>query len=185
MSSLIDTIATPKGHWVLDVYDGDVERRPLTPEQVRENRVWESVCAQTGQVYLPLHAGDIVSTPIDRYEGDNLIVTVGKQMIMDRLYGLSGVGAMSRTGVGTSNTAAAVGNTSLTGGVFVAYDSTPTRSSLTVTSVTTFGTGTANITWAELGMDNGTTLLNRIAPIGPFTKTSAVSIAVTVTVTQS
>lgn len=34
-------------------------------------------------------------------------------------------------------------------------------------------------------MDNGTTLLNRIAPIGPFNKTSAVSIVVTVTLTQN
>ena len=117
-------------------------------------------------------------------EGDNLITTVGKEMILDRLFGLSAVGAMTRIGVGTSATAAAVGNTSLTSGVFAAFD-TASRSSLVVTAVATFGTGVANQNWQELGMDNGTTLLNRIAPIGPFNKTSAVSIVVTVTITQA
>jgi hypothetical protein len=140
-----------------------------------------------GHWTLDVYRGDehTPETFIKRIEGDNLITTVGKQMILDRLFGLSAVGAMTRIGVGTDNTAAAIGNTSLTGGVFVNYDSAATRSSLVVTCVGTFPTGTANITWAELGMDNGTTLLNRIAPIGPFTKTSAVSIVVTVTITQS
>lgn len=146
------------GLWRLDVYEGDIEKDA---------------------------DGNILNKLVKTIEGKNLIVTVGKEMIMDRLFGLSGVGAMSRIGVGTSGTAAAIGDTSLTGGVFKAYDSTPTRSSLTVTSVTTFGTSDANINWQELGMDNGTTLLNRIAPIGPFNKTSAVSIVVTVTITQN
>jgi hypothetical protein len=145
-----------RGHVKLEAFKGDTKERAIIPE-------WGT----------------------HTWEGDNLIVTVGKQMIMDRLFGLSAVGAMTRIGVGTSNTAAAITDTALTGGVFVAYDSTPTRSSLTVTCVATFGTGTANIVWAELGMDNSTTLLNRIAPIGPFTKTSAVSIVTTVQIVQS
>lgn len=168
-----------RGHWRLDVYQGDVRRARL-PERLRRKNA-----ARHRRGLLPKYLGRVLDKPIQVIEGDNLIVTVGKQMIMDRLFGLSAVGAMSRTGVGTSATAAAVGNTSLTGGVFVAYDATPTRSSLTVTTVTTFGTGTANINWQELGMDNGTTMLNRIAPIGPFNKTSAVSIVVTVTITQA
>lgn len=147
-----------KAHWCLDVYEGDIDYDA---------------------------GGNITNRLVETIEGDNLVVTVGKQMILDRLFGLSGVGAMTRIGVGTSNTAAAVGNTSLTAGVFKVYDATPTRSSLTVTCITTFGTSEANIVWAELGMDNGTTLLNRIAPIGPFTKTTAVSIVVTVTLTQA
>jgi hypothetical protein len=153
-----DAIEPIKAHWRLDVYQGDIERND---------------------------DGRILNEKVDELEGDNLIVTVGKQMILDRLFGLSAVGAMTRIGVGTSATAAAVGNTSLTSGAFKAYDSTPTRSAETVTCIATFGTGDANINWQELGMDNGTTLLNRIAPIGPFNKTSAVSIVVTVTVTQS
>ncbi len=180
--NLTDTSPKVRGFWHWDVYDGDIERAPLTPEQVRENAVFAQANPHSPS---PLHAGRIVSQPIDSYEKENLVVTVGKQMILDRLYGLSGVGAMTRTGVGTSNTAAAVGNTSLTGGVFKVFDATPSRSSLTVTSLTSFGTSEANITWAEMALDNGTTILNRIAPIGPFTKTSAVSIAVTVQLVQA
>lgn len=137
-----------------------------------------------GDIILDRH-GKPINKKLDEFSGKNLITTVGKGVIMDRLYGLSGVGAMTRLGVGTSNTAAAVGDTALTGGVFVAFDATPIRSSLTVTSISTFGTGTANITWAEMGSDNGTTLLSRIAPIGPFTKTSAVSIVLTYALTQA
>jgi hypothetical protein len=148
----------PLGLWRLDVYEGLVRRDA---------------------------EGRVTNRLVDEITGSNLIVTVGKQIIMDRLFGLSAVGAMTRTGVGTRNTAAAVGDTALTGATFKAFDATPTRSSLTVTTVTTFRTLEANIVWAELGMDNGTTLLNRIAPIGPFTKTLAVSIVVTVQLVQS
>lgn len=129
--------------------------------------------------------GRIVNKLLEVFGGKNLVVTVGKGMILDRLYGLGAVGAMTRLGVGTSNTAAAVTDTTLTGGVFQVFDALPTRAALVVTSVTTFGTGTANITWAEMGSDNGTTLLSRIAPIGPFTKTAAVSIALTYQLTQA
>lgn len=122
---------------------------------------------------------------LETIEGDNLITTSGKGVIMDRLFGLSAIGAMTRIGVGTSATAAAIGDTTLTGGVFVAYDSVPTRAGLVVTCVATFGTGVANISWNELAMDNGTTMLNRIAPIGPFVKSAAVSIVVSVTITQA
>lgn len=145
-----------KGHWKLDVYRGDLR----------------------GEENL-----------LQTMEYDNLITTAGKGVILDRIFGLSSVAALNNTtgriGVGTLNTAAAVGDTGLTGGVFVAYDAIPTRTGLVVTCIATFGTGTANIVWAELGMDNSTTLFNRIAPIGPFTKSSAVSIVVTVTVTQN
>ncbi len=173
------------GHWTLDVYEGDIRRERLPFRQRAWNLVADARWKLLRRPSSHYHRGRVLNPLVETITGTNLVTTVGKQLILDRLFGLSAVGAMTRTGVGTSNTAAAVGNTSLTGGVFVAYDSTPTRSSLTVTTVTTFGTGTANIVWAELGMDNGTTLLNRIAPIGPFTKTSAVSIIVTVTLTQA
>lgn len=147
-----------KGHWRLDVYRGDVERD---------------------------ESGRVLNELVEVIEGENLVTTSGKGLLLDRLYGLASVGAMTQMGVGTSNTAAAVGDTSLTGQVLQAFDSTPTRAGLVVTSVATFGTGTANIVWAELGSFNATpTMLNRIAPIGPFTKTSAVSIVVTLTLTQ-
>lgn len=174
-----------KGHWVLDVYEGDIVTAALPLSQRAYNLFadmrWKLFRIPSPKYY---HA-EILNKQVDKIEGDNLIVTVGKQMMLDRLYGLSAVAAVSRTGVGTSATAAAVGDTSLTGSSFKAFNSTPTRSSLVVTSITTFGTGDANLNWQELGLDNGTTLLNRIAPIGPFNKTSAVSIVVTVTLTQS
>ena len=140
-----------------------------------------------GHWKLDIYKGDI-QTPenfIESMEGDNLITTAGKGLIMDRLFGLSSIGAMTRIGVGTSATTAAIGDIQLIGGVFVVYDSVPTRNGLVVTCVATFPTTAANINWQELGMDNGTILLNRLAPIGPFNKTSAVSIVVTVTITQS
>ncbi|MFV8336424.1 hypothetical protein ACNQF7_10115 [Flavobacterium sp. RSP29] len=147
-----------KGHWTLAVYKGDI-KRDLD--------------------------GVILNELVETIEGNNLITTVGKGGIMDRLFGLSAVGAMTRIGVGTNNAAAAIGDTALTGGVFVVYDSVPTRAGLVVTCTATFGTAVANIVWSELGMDNGTFLLNRIAPIGPITKTSALSIIVTVGITQT
>jgi hypothetical protein len=154
-----DEVGKLKGHWIFEVYEGDIERD---------------------------EAGRITNKKLDHIEGDNLITTVGKGMIMDRLFGLSAVGAMTQIGVGTSATAANVADTALTGAAYQVYDATPTRSGLVVTCVATFGTAVANFTWNELGMTNAsTTLLNRIAPIGPFTKTSAVSIAVTVQITQS
>lgn len=152
------------GRWVLNAYYGDIVKDA---------------------------SGRILNEPAPIFNGKaehsqyNLIVTVGKQMIMDRLFGLSAVGAMTRTGVGTSATAAALTDTSLTGAVFKVYDATPIRTSLTVAAITTFGTTDANINWNEMALDNGTTILNRIAPIGPFNKTSAVSIIVTTSISQT
>lgn len=148
------------GHWTLDVYKGDIERDI---------------------------EGNIVNDLVNTIEGDNLVTTTGKGLLLDRLFGVAGAGAaVTQMGVGTSATAAAVGDTTLTGLVLQAFDSTPTRTSLSVTCIATYGTAAANIVWAELGMFNAVpTMFNRIAPIGPFTKTSAVSIVVTVVVTQA
>lgn len=185
MIQVADQMPSLRGHYDCKVYLGEIERAPLSKTEIEEN--WHEMWAAAAMDELPrhLHQGEVINAQVDHFGGDNLIVTVGKALMMDRLYGLSGVGAMSRMGVGTSATAAAVGNTSLTGAVFKAFDLTPTRSSLTVTSQTTFGTGDANINWQELGQDNGTTLLSRIAPIGPFNKTSAVSIIVQYALTQN
>lgn len=187
-----DAIATPKGHWVFKVFDGDVERKPLTVEQERENAVFAS---RFPEAVCPLHVGQIVSQPIDQYEGDNVIATTGKALYLDRLFALSGPpAALSHIGVGNDATAAAAGDTQLGGSTpspdLRAFDSTPIRSSLTVTAVRTYATGEGNMTWQEIALFNGSTngsdiMFNRIAPIGPFTKTSAVAIEATVTITQS
>jgi len=59
-----------------------------------------------------------------------------------------------------------------------------------VTAVTTFGTAQANISINEMATFNGTTngtstCFSRIAPIGPFTKTSALSISITYQLTAT
>lgn len=125
----------------------------------------------------------------------NLIVTSGKNAYLDRLAGLSSVAAFTSLGVGTDSTAAAVGQTQLNptvaGSVLIqAADATyPSRASNVLTIKSTFGTGVANFTWNEAGYFNGTTngtsvMFNRVI-IGPFTKSSSVSIAYTTTITQS
>lgn len=147
-----------QGHWRIDAYEGEIERDST---------------------------GRILNRLVQTVEGENLILKVGKEMVMDRLFGLSAVGAMTRIGVGTSGTAAAEANTALTEPTWVAYSKTPVRTALKVVCEAEFGTAVGNKEWKELGMDNGTTLLNRIAPIGPITKTEALSLIVTVTITQA
>lgn len=182
-----ETLVAPKGHWHLAVHDGDVERIPLTLEQQRENHYFHLA---NPEVPYPLHAGQVVSRPIDTYEGDNLVLTTGKGLLLDRTFGITAT-AVTSMGVGATASAAVVGDTQLgSTPTILNFDALPIRASLVVTCITTFGTGSANISWNELGMFNGTVngtsvMFNHIAPIGPFAKTSAVSIVVTVTVTQS
>jgi hypothetical protein len=185
--NVVDRLSTPRGHWVLDFFEGDVERVPLTPEQRREN---EDFRLLHPDVPYPLHIGRIVSRPIDTYQGDNVISTNGKGLLLDRLFGITAT-AVTSMGVGATAAAAVAADTQLgSTPTILAFDALPTRASLVVTCVRTFATGEANISWNELAMFNGTvngtsTMLNRIAPIGPFVKTSAVSIAATCQVTQS
>jgi hypothetical protein len=123
------------------------------------------------------------------------MVTNGKQLVLDRMFGLSAVPAISAMGVGTDSTAYAVGqsqlNPSAAGSVYLqALDAGTARSGLVVTSTTTYGTGVANFAWNEIALFNGTvngtsTILDRIAPIGPFTKSSAVSIVAVIQITQA
>jgi hypothetical protein len=123
------------------------------------------------------------------------IVTNGKQLTLDRLFGLSAAVAVGAMGVGTDSTAFAVGqsqlNPSVAGSVYLqALDAGTARSALTVTATTTYATGVANFAWNEIGLFNGTTngtsvMLDRIAPIGPFTKSAAVSIIAVVQITQA
>lgn len=124
---------------------------------------------------------------IDKKIYENLITTVGKQLTLDRLFGLSSAIAIAGMSVGTSNTAADVGDTSITSPAYKVFDETPTRSSLTVTCFTTYTTSEANINIQEVGLltASGGVLFNRLAPIGPFSKSSAVSLKITVQITQT
>jgi len=152
----------------------------------------ESIGGQIGFWKILSYLGEIVKDEygvitnklVGDVEGYNLITNVGKGFIMERLYGNTPSGPLSRTGVGTSQTAAAVGNTSLTGGVFKVFDAPAVKTGLTTVSETTFGPNDANFPWYELGLDNTTTLFNRIVLDSPIGKSNKLSIIVIVGITQ-
>lgn len=165
-----DTLLAPVGRHQFTVYEGDVE-------------------------YVETDEGLLVpANPVVFESGvvKNLIVTAGKNLLLDRLFNLAAAVAITSVGVGDSATAAVVGQTGLIGTTNVLLqtaDAGTARASQTVTIKSTFGTGVANFTWNEAGLFNGntnntSTMFNRVV-IGPFTKSSAVSIIYTATVTQS
>lgn len=122
----------------------------------------------------------------------NIIVTAGKNLTLDRLFNLGAAVAITSVGVGDSSTAASLGQTGLIGTTNVLIqtaDAGTARAAQVVTITSTFGTAVANFTWNEAGLFNGntnntSTMFNRVV-IGPFAKTSAVSIVYQTTVTQS
>ncbi len=94
----------------------------------------------------------------------NIIVTSGKNGILDRIFGLSAVAAFNNVGVGTDSTVAGVGQTQLNptvaGSVLIqTADAGTARASNVVTIQSTFGTGVANFNWQELGIFNGNTMV--------------------------
>jgi hypothetical protein len=117
---------------------------------------------------------------------ENLIVTTGKNLALDRLFGLGSAVAIAGMAVGTSGTAAAPGDTAITGAVFKGFDSTPVRTGQTVTAQTTYGTSEANIAIREVGLLTaaGGVLFNRIVT-SAITKDSALSLRITVQITQA
>jgi hypothetical protein len=157
---LSDTIKPATGVWTFIAYEGEKE----VDEQ-----------------------GNVLNPVVWSQTKTNLIVTTGKQLMLDRLFGLSAAVALSGMAVGTSATAAAVGDTAITAAAYKAFASTPTRSGLVVTAITSYLTSEANINIQEAGLltASGGVLYNRLAPIGPFNKTTAVSLDVTIQITQS
>ncbi len=190
-------VATPTdamklaGHFHFRAYEGNVRHKPLwlcSDGALRYERP-EGDYGATLLIELPGRAPDW------EWAGDNLIVTGGKDLSLDRLFALSGTtAAVVSVGVGTDSTAAAAGQTQLNPSVagsvsLQTADAGTARSAETVTIASTYATGTANFSWNEFGLFNGNTngtskMLNRII-IGPFTKTSSVSIVITGTITQS
>ena len=151
---------TLHGVWTATLYDGDKEFNDC------------------GRCVTP-----VLLTVVKR----NLITTVGKQLSLDRLFGLSAAVAISGTAVGTSATAAAVGDTTITGAVYKAFAATPTRSGTTVTALTSYTTAEANISIQEAGLltASGGVLFNRVAPFASFTKTTSFALDITTAVTQA
>jgi hypothetical protein len=163
-----DQNQTMKGVWSFTVYEGDIKYD---------------------------EHGRVLNRIVDSWTGENLIVTVGKNLVLDRLFALNGPPTgITSVGVGTDSTAAAVGQTqlnpSVAGSVLIqTADAGTSRTNQTVTIQSTFGTGVANFQWNECGLFNGntngtSTMFNRII-IGPFTKTSAVSIVIQIQITQN
>lgn len=185
--TISDTGPKVHGHWTAYVYDGDLQYAPLTEAEVRENIEWAA--RYPGEIK---NRGRILNPLLQKLEGDNLVVTVGKQMLLDRTFGSATVSSMTVTCVGSGSGAAAAGDTALTASsVCVRFDATPTRAGLVVFTTTTFATTAANFTWNEMSLQNGNanpggggTMFNRIV-IGPFTKSTAVSIVLSCSVTQS
>lgn len=154
-------------------------------EPLRLHGTWTFSCFEGDVEYD--EAGNPDRRPLWVVERDNGITTVGKQHALDRQFGLAAATALINTGVGTSGTAFSAGDTTLTGGFYKAFDALPVRTGLAVVATTTFGTADANFTWAEAALTTGApgVLLNRVAPIGPFPKTSALSLAAQSTITQA
>lgn len=123
---------------------------------------------------------------VESHTQTNLVVTTGKYLTLDRLFGLSGATAIVGMAVGTLATAAAVGDTTITGSVYKVFDSTPVRTGLSVVAVTTFATSEANINIREVGLltGSGLVLFNHIAPTASINKDSSTTLKVTVTITM-
>jgi hypothetical protein len=167
------------------VFDGEVA------DQARE----VSVLPDEGPYWIREGGRIFVPRPkpiVDSGWKKNTIVTNGKGLLLDRLFGLAAAVAITSIGIGASLTASAVTDTQLgTTPTLQTQDATfPSRAALVVTNQGTFATGVANVNWQECALFNGNTngtsvMLDRIAPIGPFTKTAAVSIILQITITQS
>lgn len=123
--------------------------------------------------------------------GPNLGLTAGITLLWQLAAALGGTAWSSsnaRIAVGTSTTAASAGQTALvTESARQIVDSAPTVSGATITFQATFGTGSANVAWNEIGVINassGGTLLNRLVQnLG--TKTSSASWVATVALTAA
>lgn len=164
-------------------------------ENVKEFKAIHQFVAYQGELEYDKD-GSVLNEVV--YESDpieNIIVTSGKNLVLDRLFGLSGPpAAIGSVGVGTDSTAASVGQTqlnpSVAGTVLIkTADAGTSRTGQVVTIKATFGTGEANFNWNEAGLFNGNVngtsiMLNRVV-IGPFNKTVEVSIIYTTTITQN
>ena len=166
------------GHMRAVFYEGNV-----TPEDIAEGRV--KIARR------PDGSGEWI------VEAENILANLGIQLLEDLLIGAGGTvfnNANSYIGVGDSTTAAAATQTDLqavTNKFKKAMDVTfPSRTSQTLTWRVTYSTSEANFSIQEIAVFNGGpafatgTMLNRIvSDLG--TKTAAVSLQVTVTVTIS
>lgn len=90
-------------------------------------------------------------------EVDNLIVTTGRDAIIERLDSAPTTAVPSHMGLGTSATAPAAGNTTLTAEPTRSALSSSTSSGGVLTMVANWAAGAATGTWAEAGVFNALT----------------------------
>jgi len=149
----------------------------------------EELIKATGKVKIVVH--DENGVVKEERNIDNLVVTVGKAYISSRMIGTSS-GVMSHMEVGTDNTAAAAGNTTL--GAAVAGSRTSLTSSTQTTSSTandsvqyvcTFAAGTGTGALVEAGIFNassaGTMLCRTVFSVVNKGASDAMTITWTVT----
>lgn len=184
---LREKMSWPYGRAKMHIYEGDVVKREVyrLPDA---GPYW----VENGRVFVP--AQPMIE---DTDWVHNLVVTTGKDIILQRLFDTTVVNSISnangRMGVGNSATAAAVGDTALLGASVLLhlFDATfPSKSGLVVTTQATFTTAEANFNWQECALFNGAAngpadMFDRIAPIGAFNKTASVSIVLQIAVTQA
>jgi hypothetical protein len=132
------------------------------------------------------------ATPYDVVEGENLILTAGATLVLNRLAGISATAIDATNGriaVGDGVTAVSAGQTDLQGTnkYRQVFDAVPTVSGNQLQAVATVAAGNATFTWNEAGLANsssGATLVNRfLQSFGA--KGAGVQWIVTITVTIS
>lgn len=118
------------------------------------------------------------------HKGKNLIVTAGKGLAADLLGGDS-TAALSHIAIGTSNTAAAAGQTALQGSELAREAAVVTVTGAEVELVATFAAGTGTGTIEEVGIFNDATTGTMFARYltGTITKGASDSIQITWKVT--
>lgn len=120
-------------------------------------------------------------------EVDNLVVTTGKNYVASRMKDATAT-AMSHMAVGSSNTAAAAGQTALVSETARVALTSTTLNNNDVVYVSTFAAGTGTGTLNEAGILNGSsggTMLCRVVFAGAISKGSSDSMTITWTVTAS
>jgi hypothetical protein len=109
------------------------------------------------------------ATPYDVVEAENLMLTAGATLVLNRLAGISSTAIDATNGriaVGDGVTAVSAGQTDLQGTnkYRQVFDAVPTVSGNQLQAVATVAAGNATFTWSEAGLANaasGATLVNR------------------------
>jgi hypothetical protein len=109
------------------------------------------------------------ATPYGVVEAENLVLTAGATLVLNRLAGISATAIDATNGriaVGNGTTSVSAGQTDLQGASKYrqVFDAVPTVSGNQLQAVATVAAGSATFTWEEAGLANassGATLINR------------------------